>query len=138
MTIEAAARRRWTKIVVDSALLVGFIAEFVTREGPDYAIHSWIGIMLVPVIVVHLIGNASWIRRVLEAGRQDREFSLGVLNAILGTLAVVCIATGFPLWLDWFASGALEGVHAFSGFMSIALMLVHLWRNRVRLRRLLR
>ncbi len=131
--LETVARRRWAKIVIDVALLVGFLTEFITREGPDYALHSWVGIILVPIIVVHLIGNGGWIKRVLSRGRADREFSLGVLNATLGLMAVVCILTGFPIWLEWSEAALWVTTHTITGFLSIILMFVHLWRNRSRI-----
>lgn len=135
---ERTFRRRPWKIAVDVALLVGFLAEFVTREGPDYAVHSWIGIVLVPIIVIHLLSNASWLRRVLSKKRDDPEFSLGVLNAVLGLLATICIITGFPIWLEWSSAVAWEVIHTITGFVSIILMFVHLWRNRRRIGRLAR
>ncbi len=49
MSIGSVLRRRWFKIAMtDTALLVGFVTEFLTREGPDYGFHSWVGIVLVP------------------------------------------------------------------------------------------
>lgn len=136
-TWTSFARRRSLKIAVDTLLFVGFLAEFVTREGPNYLIHSWVGIVLVPVIAIHLAGNLSWIRRVLSQGRADREFSLGVLNAALGFLASACIVTGFPLWLDWANGTAITTVHTATGLLSIVLMFAHLYRNRSRVRRLM-
>ena len=135
--LEELTRRRWPKVVIDVLLLVGFLTEFITREGPDYGLHSWVGIALVPIIVTHLIGNVGWIRRVVARGRADREFSLGVLNAILGGVATTCIITGFPIWLEWSEAGAWATVHTITGFVSILLMFVHLWRNRSRIGRLL-
>lgn len=129
-------RRRWFKVVVDVSLLVGFLTEFITREGPDYGLHSWVGIVLVPIITLHLLGNAGWIKRVLARGREDREFSLGVLNLALGVLAVVCIISGFPIWLEWSEAAAWVTVHTITGLLSIVLMFVHLWRNRSRIRKL--
>lgn len=131
-------RKRSTKIVLDTSLLVAFLAEFITREGPDYTLHSWIGIVLIPIIVLHLAGNTSWIMRVWRRGRQDREFGLGVLNAVLGALAVVCIVTGFPIWLEWSDAGVWSGVHQVTGLLSILLMFVHLAKNRSRITRLVR
>lgn len=132
------ARRKWFKILIDTALLVGFLAEFLTREGPDYALHSWIGIVLVPIIAFHLAGSLGWIKRVWARKRNDREFGLGVLNATLGLLAGTCIVTGFPLWLDWSGAGAVVGIHTVTGFASILIMLVHLWKNRSRITQLVR
>ena len=43
-------RHRGVRIILDISLLVGFGAEFVTREGPDYDVHSWIGVVLLPII----------------------------------------------------------------------------------------
>ncbi len=134
--LESLARRRIIRIVVDVGLFVGFIVEFLTREGPDYTLHSWIGIALVPVIAVHLASNASWIRRVVSRGRDDREFSLGVLNAVLGALTAVCTVTGFPIWLEWSSAAIWVTVHTATGLLAIVLMFVHLWRNRSRIRAL--
>lgn len=53
------ARKRAARVVLPSILLVAFIAEFLTREGPNYTVHSWMGIALLPVIAVHLTGNAA-------------------------------------------------------------------------------
>jgi len=131
-------KKRSVKITIDVLLLVGFLAEFITREGPDYLIHSWIGIVLVPVITVHLLSNLPWIQRVISRGREDREFSLGVLNAVLGLLAVTCIVTGFPIWLEWSDASLWEVVHTVTGFLSIIVMFVHLYRNRSRIVRLAR
>ncbi len=134
----AVTRRRLVKIIIDTALLVGFLAEFITREGPDYTIHSWIGIVLIPIIAVHLVSNLPWIQRVIDRGRQDREFSLAVLNTVLGLLAGVCIITGFPIWLAWSEASILTGGHTVTGFLSILVMFVHLWRNRGRITRMVK
>ena len=136
MSIGSLLRRRWSKIAVDTALLAGFLTEFITREGPDYGLHSWVGIVLVPIIAVHLLSNAAWIRRVAARGRNDREFALAVLNAVLGLLASVCIATGFPIWLEWSDAEFWAVTHTITGFLSIILMFVHMWRNRSRIRQL--
>lgn len=132
------ARRKWLKVLVDSALLVGFLAEFFTREGPDYTLHSWIGIVLVAVIALHLAGSLGWIRRVWARKRHDRDFGLGVLNATLGFLAGICIFTGFPIWLEWSDAPPWTGLHTVTGFASILIMFVHLWKNRRHVTRLVR
>ena len=137
-SLSDLARRRWSKILLDSALFVGFLAEFVTREGPNYTVHSWIGIALVPIIALHLTGNLGWIKRVLARRRQDREFGLGVLNAVLGALASICIVTGVPIWLEWSDAGAWAPIHTITGFASILIMFVHLWKNRGRIVQLVR
>lgn len=136
MSVGSVLRRRWVKIVIDTTLLVGFVTEFVTREGPDYELHSWVGIVLVPVIAVHLVSNAGWIRRVAARGRSDREFPLAVLNTVLGLLAAVCIATGFPIWLNWSEAESWAATHTITGLLCILVMFVHLWRNRSRIRQL--
>lgn len=136
--LERALRRRGWKILIDVSLFVGFIVEFLTREGPDYALHSWVGIVLIPVIAVHLISNGSWIRRVLVRRRDDPEYSLAVLNTVLGALAVICIITGFPIWFDWVGDGIWVTAHTATGLLSIVLMFVHLWRNRRRIKAMTR
>ena len=132
------ARGRVARVLLPSILLVAFVAEFVTREGPDYTLHSWVGIALIPIITVHMAGNAGWIRGVWRRGRQHREFGLGVLNASFGVLVAVCIGTGFPLWLGWSDATGWSATHTVTGFASILVMFVHLWRNRARVVRLLR
>lgn len=129
-------RRRGTKAAIDSALLVGFVAEFLTREGPNYNLHSWVGIVLTPIIVVHLVSNLGWVQRVARRRREDREFSLALLNLALGVMASVCIGTGFPVWLYDGAPDAVSTVHTMTGFASWILMFAHLWRNRGRIRQM--
>lgn len=136
--VRAWARTRRPKIVLDTTLLVAFLAEFVTREGPDYTIHSWVGIALIPIIGIHLSGNTTWIASVWRRKREHPEFSLGVLNATLGSLTLVCIGTGFPLWLDWSQAAAWSTLHTATGLASILVMFIHLWRNRARIARLVR
>lgn len=131
-------RKRAAKIILPTAMLVAFVAEFITREGPDYAIHSWIGIALIAIIALHLVGNATWIKHVWNRKRQHREFGLGVLNATFAVFVSVCIISGFPLWLGWSDAGAWVTIHTVTGFASILVMFVHLWRNRARVVGLLR
>lgn len=133
---ERRLRRRPAKLAIDAALLAGFIAEFVTREGSPGP-HSWIGVVLIPIVAVHLLSNLGWIRRVISRGRADREFSLAVLNAAFGFVTAICIITGFPIWLDWSDAGIWEGTHTVTGFISWILMFAHGWRNRGRLKNLL-
>ncbi|NND04486.1 MAG: hypothetical protein HKN91_17055 [Acidimicrobiia bacterium] len=132
------ARKRSVKIILDTTLLAAFVTEFVTREGPDYTFHSWVGIALIPIITIHLSGNVAWIKRVWNHKRDDREFGLGVLNATLGALAGVCIATGFPIWLEWSDAAGWTAIHTITGMASIIVMFIHLWSNRARVARLLR
>lgn len=134
---------RWThhrlvRIMLPVLLLIGFIAAFLTREGPDYTIHSWVGIAVLPVIAIHLASNAGWIRRVWKRKRRHREFGLGVLNAAFAALAGICIATGFPIWLGWSDAAGWTATHMITGIASILVMLVHVWRNRARIRHLIR
>ncbi|MGB5759565.1 MAG: hypothetical protein WBM50_21810 [Acidimicrobiales bacterium] len=123
---------------VDVALLVGFVAEFATREGPDYGLHSWIGVALVPIVAVHLAGNWRWIISTYHRGAAHPEWSLARFNALLAATTTICIATGFPIWLEWSDSNVWETTHTLTGFASILLALSHVWRNRGRLSVLLR
>jgi predicted ferric reductase len=134
-------RRRVAKIVLDTMLFVGFIIEFLTREpdfDADYLLHSWTGIVLIPVIIFHLSGNWGWVQRVWDNKQNDREFGLGLLNATLGAMAWICIISGFPLWLDWSIAGWLSSLHQITGLVAILLMFVHLFWNRRRIGSLLR
>ena len=137
-TLPIWARKRAARLVLPAILLVAFIAEFLTREGPDHTLHSWVGIALIPIIAVHLTGNGDWRRAVWKRRRQHREFGLGVLNASFAALVGICIVTGFPLWLGWSSAAGWAGTHAATGFASIFVMFVHLWRNRARISRLIR
>ena len=100
--LSSWARKRAARVMLPAILLVAFIAEFFTREGPDYTLHSWVGIALILIIAVHLTGNAAWIRGVWKRRRQHREFGLGVLNATFGALVGTCIITGFHRQLHGF------------------------------------
>lgn len=141
MQLQKVMRRRAVKIVLDVSLLVGFIVEFITREpdfDPDYLLHSWVGIALIPIIAFHLAGNWGWVKRLWSNKGEDREARLGAFNAVLGLLAGVCIITGFPLWFGWSEAGALVTAHTVTGLGSIVLMFVHLAWNRKRIMALVR
>ena len=131
-------QNRAVRIVLDVSLLVGFLAEFVTREGPDYALHSWIGIALIPMVTVHLVANWRWITSAARRRTSHPEWPLARFNAGFAAAATVCTVSGFPLWFEWTEGGILAGVHTLTGFLTIVLALSHLWRNRHRLAVLLR
>lgn len=131
-------RRRATRVVLDAGLLVGFVAEFATREGPDYDLHSWIGVALVPVILVHVAGNWRWVTSTYRRRRSHPEWPLARFNAVFSAVTALCIASGFPVWLEWSDSGAWAAVHNIAGLLSIVLALSHVWRNRHRLSVLVR
>jgi len=42
------------------------------------------------------------------------------------------------IWLGWSDAGVWVGAHTVTGFASLLLMLIHLWKNRSRIRRLAR
>lgn len=131
-------RRRTTRVVLDVGLLVGFIAEFVTREGPDYNLHSWIGVVLIPLIGIHLVTNWRWVTSTFRRRSAHPEWPLARFNAVFSVITAVCIVSGFPLWLEWTSGDAWVVVHNLTGLVSIVLALSHLWRNRHRLSVLLR
>ena len=131
-------RRRVVRVVLDTALLIGFLAEFTTREGPDYAVHSWIGVALIPAISVHLVSNWRWVTSTMRRRQAHPDWGLARFNAVFAVVAAVCIATGFPLWLDWSQAGVLVTGHTVTGLASVVLALSHLWQNRERALRLLR
>lgn len=131
-------RRRWFRIVLDTVLLIGFVAEFLTREGPDYALHSWIGIVLLPIIAVHLASNWRWVTSTFRRRTAHPEWHLARFNAVFSVVTAVCIVTGFPIWLEWSDSGAWAVLHTVTGFVSVLMAFSHLWRNRQRLTTLLR
>lgn len=131
-------QRRAVRIGIDVSLLVGFVAEFATREGPDYGLHSWIGVALVPLIGVHLVSSWRWVTSAWLRRKSHPEWPLARFNAFFSAVTTVCIVSGFPIWLDWSQNGAWSGVHNLTGFLSIVLAMSHLWRNRNRLSALLR
>ncbi len=126
-------RRRAPRIILDVALLVGFVAEFVTREGPDYDLHSWIGIVLIPMISVHLAANWRWVISTFRRRGSHPEWPLARFNTVFSVTTAICIVSGFPLWLEWTDSSALSVAHNLTGLLAIVLALSHLWRNRRRL-----
>ena len=127
-------QRRVARIVLDIGLLIGFALEFITREGPDYDLHSWIGVVLIPIVAVHLATNWSWVQATIRRRGDHPEWSLARFNAVFGVVTAVCIVTGFPIWLDWSDSGVWSTVHTVTGFASLIMMVSHLWRNRSRIR----
>lgn len=131
-------RQRGVRIALDVGLLVGFGAEFVTREGPDYGLHSWIGVVLMPVVGAHLLSSRRWIASTFRRRSAHPDWQLARFNAVLLVVATVCIASGFPIWLEWSESAAWSTLHTVTGFVSILLALAHLWLNRQRLATLLR
>lgn len=131
-------RKRVFRIVLDVGLLVGFLAEFLTREGPDYDLHSWIGIVLIPAVSVHLVANWRWVTSTARRRSAHPEWPLARFNAVFSSITTICIASGFPLWLEWSDSGFWAVLHNVTGLLSIVLALSHLWRNRHRLSVLIR
>lgn len=139
MKAPALLRRRSTKIAVDSALLAGFVLEFLSRErsfDADYMVHGTVGLLLIPVVVVHLAGNWSWVRRVAVRRGRDREAKLAMVNATFALSSLLCVVSGIPLWASWSDASVLTGLHAVAGFISIVSMLAHLVSNRRRIRSL--
>ncbi len=130
-------RNKAVRVAVDVTLLVGFIAEFVTREGPDYALHSWIGVVLIPLVGVHLLSNWRWVTSTFKRRTAHPEWPLARFNAAFSIVTSICILSGFPIWLEWPGGDSLSGLHTITGFISIVLALSHLWRNRSRLNALI-
>ncbi len=126
-------RQRAVRVGLDVGLLVGFVAEFLTREGPNYSLHSWIGVTLVPVISIHLASNWRWVTSTYRRRRAHPEWRLARFNAAFSAITMVCILSGLPIWLEWSDSGAWTVAHNITGLFSIVLALSHLWRNRHRL-----
>lgn len=125
-------RRRAVRIILDTGLLVGFVAEFATREGPGYDLHSWIGVALLPLVGMHLASSWRWVSSTFRRRQAHPDWQLAKFNAVFATVTAVCILSGFPIWLEWSDSGAWSSVHNTTGFISILLALGHLWLNRQR------
>lgn len=131
-------RRKSVRIALDVTLLIGFLAEFITREGPDYAVHSWIGIVLIPIIAIHLASSWRWVMSAARRRHEHPEWPLARFNAVLMIITTICIVTGFPLWLEWSDAGALSASHTVTGFVSLLMAGSHIWRNRTRIKSLMR
>jgi len=131
-------RRRAVRIGLDLCLLLGFIAEFITREGPDYDVHSWIGVVLIPLIGIHLSSNWRWVTSTYRRRQAHPDWPLARFNAAFTVVTTVCILSGFPIWLGWSDSSVWSTLHNVTGFVSVVLALSHLWRNRRRLVTLVR
>lgn len=141
-----AARRRGTRIAVDIAMVVILAITPLTSErsfDPDFLLHSWAGLALVPLAAVHLAGNTAWLNRLRHQRLHARERTFSLVNvAIVGSLSV-CIVSGFPLWLEWVDNAAneesiYESIHAISGFLGVGLTIAHLIMNRHRIVQLAR
>lgn len=130
-------RNRAVRIVLDAGLLVGFLAEFLTREGPNYNLHSWIGVALIPAVAVHLATSWRWVTSAARRRTSHPEWPLARFNAAFAVVTAICVVSGFPLWFEWTTGGLLSGLHQVTGLLSIVLALSHLWRNRDRLSLLL-
>lgn len=134
-------RRRPIKIAVDAGLLVAFVIAFFTREpsvDPDYLVHSVLGLLIVPVLGLHLASNWSWITRVAARRRRDREARLATFNLVFGSMTATCIVTGVPIWVRDAEWSTLSGIHTVTGALASFLMVAHLLWNQRRLRRLFR
>jgi len=130
-------QRRIARIVLDVGLLIGFALEFITREGPDYDFHSWVGVVLIPIVGVHLASNWSWVTSTLRRRAAHPEWKLARFNAVFSVVTAVCIVTGFPIWLEWSEASAWSTVHTVTGFASLILAASHIWRNRSRISKLI-
>lgn len=134
-------RRRPVKIALDSALLIAFVVAFFTREpsvDPDYVLHSIVGLLIVPIVALHLTGNWGWVNRVATRRFQDREARLGLFNAVFGSMTAVCIVTGIPIWVSDTDMSTLSGLHTVTGALASFMVVIHLIWNQRRLRALFR
>lgn len=129
------ARSPRTRGVLDLLLLGPFTALFITREGPDYAVHSIVGLVLLIPVLVHLSSKQGWIARAWSRAGWPRKRPNSRLNAALALATTTAIITGIPAWMG---ASLWNAPHAVSGLASIALALTHLVRNRRKLLALLR
>lgn len=140
MTVLGRIRRRAVKIAIDTALLVAFVLVFVSRErsfDADYVLHGTVGLVLVPILALHLGSNWGWVRRLASRRRRDRDARLAMLNLVFGAATAVCVLSGIPLWGGWVEADALVATHSATGMTSILLVLVHLVWNQRRFRSLI-
>lgn len=126
---------RRTRVAIDIGVAAFFVALFVTREGPNYTVHSVIGLIAVAPILVHLWPNRRWIASAWSRDGWRRKIRLSRLNAVLALSATVCTVTGV---FAWAGVGAADTPHALTGFVSLGAAIVHGVRNRDRFKALLR
>lgn len=129
------ARSPRTRGVLDLLLLGPFTALFITREGPDYTVHSVVGLLLLIPVFVHLSSKQGWIARAWSRTGWPRKRPNSRLNAALALATTTAIITGIPAWMG---ASLWTAPHAVSGLVSLALALTHLVRNRRKLVALLR
>ncbi len=102
----------------DLPLLGPFTAVFITREGPDYGVHSIVGLVLLIPVLVHLSSKLGWIARACSRAGWPRKRPNSRLNAALALATATVIIIGIPAWTGASLSNA---PHAISGLASIAL-----------------
>lgn len=118
-----------TRVVIDLVVAIFFIVLFLTREGPDYTLHSVLGLVAIVPILVHLWPNRRWIKSAWSRQGWGRKVRLSRLNSVLAASTTVCTVTGV---FAWAGVGAADVPHAVTGFLAIGVAIVHGFRNRDR------
>ena len=117
---------RSLRIAIDVGVFGFFAVLFLTREGPDYTLHSVVGLVAVAPIAAHLWPNRRWITSAWSREGWGRKVPLSRLNAVLAVSTVVCTVTGVVAWVG---VEAADAPHAFSGFVSVGAAIVNGVRN---------
>lgn len=120
---------RRTRAALDVGVAAFFIVLFLTREGPDYTLHSLLGLVVLLPVAAHLWPNRRWVSSAWSRKGWGRKIPLSRLNAVLAVTFVVCTVTGI---FSWAGLSAADAPHALTGFVSIGAAIVHGFRNRDR------
>lgn len=116
-----------TRALLDIVVFLFFAALFLTREGPDYTVHSVLGLVALAAIAAHLWPNRRWIKSAWSPAGWRRKVKLSRLNMVLAVSTAVCTLTGVASWVG---VSAADGPHAITGFISLGAAIVHGIRNR--------
>jgi len=124
---------RLRRAIIDVVVAGFFVVLFATREGPDYALDSIIGLVALVPIGVHLWPNRHWIKTAWSRLGWRRKIEMSRLNLVLATSTTICTLTGIPAWIG---ADTMNEPHAVTGFIAIGAAIVHGFRNRSRFRAL--
>ncbi len=117
-------------------LFVTGILSFISHEWGG-TIHSLIGVIILGFIIRHLSVHHNWIESAKQRRLKHPERALVIYNPILASVFLICILSGFPVWI-WHLRGSFLAIHSASAIAFVPMFLVHLVLNRKRLRKIFR